>query len=156
MALPRCPDQFWSFYSEILTPYSNRTCKDTGRLPSLIILRRVFFLASNSFDRSCIFLLFGSVTPLEKKKEGQEASVSIRAWTTPCQKIKSKFFKLMRAWPIWCLHIILAGPGRTRTAVIGACPVTTHCIVAMSSCENNDNNCTCHPQAQQYCRRAAD
>ena len=62
IALPRCPDQFWSFYSESLTQYSNRTCKDTGQLPSLF----VFWKALIDFF---IFLPFGSVIPLSKKEQ---------------------------------------------------------------------------------------
>ena len=82
MALPRC--QFWSFYSEFLTPYSNRTCKDTGHLPSL------FFVFLASFDRFCIFCFLDRsyLFRKKKKKERQAASVSIRAWTTPCQNFK--------------------------------------------------------------------
>ena len=39
--------------------------------------------------------------------------MSISTWTTVCQNFKSKFVKLMGAWPIWRWDIILAGPART-------------------------------------------
>ena len=77
-------DQFWSFYSEILTPYSNRTCKDIGRLPSLFCfvfsLALIVFVFFGSVDRSYL-----SINRKEKRKERQAVSVSIRAWTTPRQ-----------------------------------------------------------------------
>ena len=90
-----------SFFSEILTPYSNGTCAHTGRLPSFH-----FILFFTSFDAVVFFSRFGSVilliVSLEKKrrKERQAASVSIRVWIAPCQNFKSKFVALMGAWPI--------------------------------------------------------
>ena len=67
MALPRCPDQFWSFYSEISTTYSNRTCEDTSRLPTLFFV--FFWLPSIDFVLFCF--LDRSYLFRKRKKKGR-------------------------------------------------------------------------------------
>ena len=75
-----------------------------------------FLLFYYSFGRFCFFRVVGSVTSLGKKRKensiGPTLNASTSAWTTPCQKIKSRFIKLMEAWPIRRLNIFMFGPAR--------------------------------------------
>ena len=49
----------------------------------------------------------------KKRKKGRAGGRCVDQYmSTPCQNFKSKFVKLMGAWPMWRLNIILAGPAR--------------------------------------------
>ena len=77
-----------------------------------------FLFFYDSFGRFCFLsgCWIGHTYLSTKKRKnsiGPTLNTSTSAWITPCQKIKSKFEKLMGAWPIRPLNIFMSGPALT-------------------------------------------
>ena len=68
--------------------------------------------------------------------------ILIRTYADLTFKFLSEVFDLFQLLCVLSSVFICFPPHEAifrSTAVIGACPVTTDCIVAISSCENNNN-----------------
>ena len=110
MAFLRCPAQFWQFYTEFLTPYLNRTFKGIECPPYCFFCFFTVVLVDFVFFSGC---WIGHIS--RQKKENSiwpTLNASTSAWTTPCEKIKSKFVKLMGAWPIRRSNVFMSAPAR--------------------------------------------
>ena len=112
MGFLRCPAQFWEIYTEFFNPHLNRTFEGIECRPYCVF----WFFTTVLVD----FVFFGMLDRsfLSRKKTEKSIGPTLNAWTinsawtTPCQKIRSKFVKLMEAWSIRRLNIFMSGPAR--------------------------------------------